>query len=357
MPPVTTTPNHNLRRLLTDIPKVELHRHLEGAIRLHTLLDVDAQYDLDLPAREPDALRRFVQITADSPTDSAHFLSKFNVIRRFFCAPEVIQRVAREAVEDAAADNVRYMELRFTPNALAKLKSYSFHDVVRWVLDGIGEGQQGRNIQVRLILSMNRHERVIEGERTLRAADDFRNQGVVAIDLCGQEAGYPATPFYGLFADAYQAGLGITVHAGEWFGPRNVRDAIEIMHARRIGHGVRVIEDSTVIKLARESGTIFEVCPTSNLQSGVVAAVQHHPLRDMGQLGLKVTLNTDDPAISNITLTDEYVLAVEQLGLTIDDLKRAILNAARSTFLPPDESTALVTSLTEELALVGQKSG
>ena len=351
---MTNAPAINPRRLFAELPKVELHRHLEGSIRLQSLIEIAKQYDLDVPSHDLDELRGHVQITADSPPDSGHFLSKFNVIRRFFCAPDVIRRVAREAVEDAAADNVKYMEMRLTPNALAKLRRFSFNDVVLWTWEGVKEGQQGKDIQVRLILSMNRHESVIEGERTLRVAIDFRDRGVVGLDLAGQEAGFPANPFFGLFAEAYKAGLGITVHAGEWHGPRNIRDAIELMHAHRIGHGVRIVEDNKVVQLAREVGTAFEVCPTSNIQSGVFPAPQHHPLRDMNQLGLKTTINTDDPAISNVSLTDEYLLATGTLGLTVDDVKRAIINGAQAAFLPPDERSALVDSLNGALTPIGQ---
>ena len=347
-----TTINH--RAIFATLPKIDLHRHLEGSIRLRTLLETAQEYQIELPTYDPEALRKYVQITPDSPANFAHFLSKFTVIRRFFCAPEVIQRIAREAVEDAAADNVKYMELRFTPKALTNLKHFSFGEVVRWVCAGVEEGQAGRDIRVRLILSMNRHESVTEGERTLRAALEFRDKGVVALDLAGQEAGYSAEPFFGLFREARQNGLGLTVHAGEWFGPRNIREAIEKMDTRRIGHGVRVVEDSTIVQLAREAGTIFEVCPTSNVQSGVVKSLMQHPLRDMNQLGLKTTINTDDPSISNITLTDELVLATDTLGLTLDDIRQAILTAAKSAFLPDVERAALIDYFSGTLSLLDE---
>ncbi len=339
----------DLRQYLAELPKIELHRHLEGSVRLSTMVEIAAQYDLDVPTRDAEILRSYVQITPNSPTDSAHFLAKFTILRQFFIAPEVIQRLAREAVEDAAADNIKYMELRFTPKALAKIKGFSFNQVVDWVCAGVDEAQQTRDIRVRLIVSMNRHETVHEGMQALRAALDHRDAGVVAIDLAGQESGNPANPFFDLFTQAEQEGLGITVHAGEWAGPRNVRDAIEIMNAQRIGHGVRVIEDSSIVQLARERGTVFEVCPTSNIQSGVFRTPEHHPLRDMTQLGLKTTINTDDPAISAINLTDELTLATTRLGLTLDDVKRSIINAAQGAFLSPDDRAALVAYFTDAL--------
>jgi len=343
------TPPTDLRQYLAELPKIELHRHLEGSVRLSTMVELATQYDLDIPTRDAETLRKYVQITPDSPTDSAHFLAKFTVLRQFFVAPEVIGRLAREAVEDAAADNVKYMELRFTPKALAKIKDFSFNEVVDWVCDGVEEAQQVCDIRVKLIVSMNRHEAVYEGMRALRAALDHRQNGVVAIDLAGQETGHPANPFFDLFAQAAQEGLGITVHAGEWAGPRNIRDAIEIMNAQRIGHGVRVVEDSSIVQLARERGTVFEVCPTSNIQSGVFHTFDHHPLRDMTQLGLRTTINTDDPSISAINLTDELMLSTTRLGLTLDDVKRNIINAAQGAFLPPDDLAALVAYFKDAL--------
>jgi adenosine deaminase len=344
-----------LREQIAAFPKVELHRHLEGAIRLSTLVEIAKDYKIDLPTYSLEELRPYVQITADSPADAGHFLSKFNILRHFYCAPEVIQRLAREVVEDAAADNVKYMELRFTPKALAKSMNFQFSEVIRWVCQGIDEAQRSNDIKVRLIVSMNRHESVREGERIMQSVFDMRDRGIVGIDLAGQEAGYPANPFFQLFGKARDAGLGITVHGGEWSGPKNVRDAIELMGATRIGHGVRVIEDSKVAQLARERGTTFEVCPTSNVQSGSVPSFAYHPLRDMLYLGLKATLNTDDPSISNITLTDEFVLAMEHLAVTLDEVKKMIVNAARATFLPEAERAALVTYFTESFLPVEQK--
>ncbi len=340
----------NLRTYLKALPKVELHRHLEGSIRLETLVDVARQYDIDLPIRTLEGLRGYVQITPADTQDAAHFLKKFTVLRRFFCAPEVIKRVTREAVIDAAQDNVKYMELRFTPKALAKLMNYRFDEVTQWVCEAVQEAQFEYAIKVRLIVSINRHESVSDGEQQLRAAVDYKHAGIVGLDLCGHEPDYPAAPFYGIFQEARQEALGITLHAGEWAGPENVREAIEKMGAQRIGHGVRIIEDSGIAGLALHAGTTFEVCPTSNVQSGVIYAPEHHPLMDMNYLGLRTTLNTDDPSVSNITLSDELLLAVERLGLSVADARRAILRGAEAAFLPTAEREHLIQSLETALA-------
>lgn len=344
-------PTPDLCATIRAMPKIELHRHLEGSLRLETLVAVARQYSLDVPAYTADALRPHVQVMPDSPATVAHFLSKFAVLRQFYCAPEVIQRIAREAVEDAAADNIQYMELRFTPKALARLKGFSFQDVVRWVCDAVDEAQRATGIRVRLIVALNRHESVIEGEQMVRAALDHRDRGVVGLDLCGQEQGFPANPFAGMFREAHQDGMHITIHAGEWAGPSNIRYAIEHVSAERIGHGVRIFEDESIVGLARQAGVCFEVCPTSNLQSGVFPDITDHPIRAMCDEGLRITLNTDDPSISAITLSDELMLAVEAFGFSLEEIKAHMIAAAESVFLPDDERAGLVAHFRLGLAL------
>jgi adenosine deaminase len=340
--------------VLTALPKIELHRHLEGSVRLETLVDTARTYKIELPAMDIEGLRSYVQITPDSPMDSAHFLGKFNLLRRFYYSEEVITRVAREAVEDAAADNIKYMELRFTPKALSRLMNFSFRDVVKWVCNGVDAATAKHDIRVKLIVSMNRHETVKDGERAVEAAFEARSRGIVGLDLAGQEAGYDGRTFAPLFKEAREKGMGVTIHAGEWAGPTNIRDAVKLMGAQRIGHGVRVVEDHRIVQLALQMGTTFEVCPTSNAQSGAVQRLDQHPLRDMYELGLKTTINSDDPSISNITLSDELALSINRLRMTLDDVKRNIINAAQSAFLPDDERAQLVAYFSDALTPIGQ---
>lgn len=336
-----TTPDSALRQLLAAMPKLDLHRHLEGAIRLNTMVEIAKEHQLDLPVNSEDDLRPLVQMIAGMPYSATTFLSKFNVIRHFFQSQAVIERITREAVADAAADNVRYLELRFTPKALSLRMNHTFSDVTRWVCTAAQQAALQHAVTVKLIVSMNRHESVEDAEMAVQAAFDHRHLGVVAIDLAGREAGIPAHPFFGLFKQARRGGLDITVHAGEWAGPQNVREAVSKMGATRIGHGVRVVEDNRVVRYALQHKTAFEVCPTSNIQSGAVPTVLSHPLRDMCQIGLNVTLNTDDPGVSNITLTDELMLAVKTLGVSVEDVKRMQRNAVECAFVAEHERQAL----------------
>ncbi len=225
------------------LPKIELHRHLEGSVRLDTLVAIAGDYGFEMPEYDVESLRPFVQMMPGETRNSQHFLAKFLTLRQFFRSPEIIKRVAREAVADAAADNVKYMELRFTPPALSNIIKCSYHNVIDWVSSAVEDEAARQGIEVRLILSMNRHESAEIGENVFRAALDFRDRGVVALDICGNEAGFSAVPFRGLFEQVKEAGFGVTIHAGEWAGAENIRDAIENLHADRIGHGVRAPED------------------------------------------------------------------------------------------------------------------
>jgi adenosine deaminase len=335
-------------------PKVELHRHLEGSLRLNTLWEVAREHDMVIPST--GRLRSLVQVTEKEPYTFENFLSKFETLRMFYRTPEIIGRVTREAIADAANDQVRYMELRFTPAALSKAQGYSLTEVMDWVIEGVEAAQQENTIQVRLIASVNRNESISLAEQVAQLAVDRRDRGIVGLDLAGNEAHFSALPFSRVFREAQQAGLHITAHAGEWGGPANVSDAILGLAAERIGHGVRVMEDAKVVALALEHNPTFEVCVTSNYQSGVVPVLSEHPLMRMLAAGLEVTLNTDDPSISQICLSDEYCLAVEDLNLPLEMLKARVLTAARATFLEEDHRQALIQSLTRELSAISDAS-
>jgi adenosine deaminase len=271
-----------------------------------------------------------------------HFLGKFVTLRQFFRSPEVIRRLTCEAIADAAADNVKYLELRFTPPALSNIIKCAYEDVIAWVCDAAMQAVGDHDIQVSLIISMNRHEGAEVGYKVLQAALPFVGC-VAALDLAGNESQFPAHPFYDVFEQAKTSGFGVTIHAGEWLGADSVHEAIEHLHADRIGHGVRSIESPDVLALLAENGTALEVCPSSNYDSGVVKAWEHHPLPDLYRQQIRTTINTDDPLISGITMSDELIRAMNYLSLTLDDLKQHILNAARAAFLPDDQRAALVT--------------
>src|SRR5215207_1121657 len=332
------------------LPKVELHRHLEGSLRLDTMLDVARQHGITIPA---DVLRlsNLVQVQEADKFTFQNFLAKFNTLRLFYRSPDVIHRITREAIEDAAKDNVKYMELRFTPVALSRAERFPIHDVMDWVMSSAQEAAKKHGVIVHLIASVNRHESTELAEQVAWLAVEHIKNGLVGLDLAGNEAEFKTEPFYGIFKEARESGLHVTIHAGEWGPASNVKEAIEEIGAERIGHGVRVLEDKDVVALVRERGTAFEVCVTSNYQSGVVNSIDTHPLMTMLDLGVNVTINTDDPSISRITLSHEYYTACEDLRMPQNTLRQRIIAAAEAGFLAQNEKETLVKQLHKELKL------
>jgi len=333
---------------LRALPKVDLHRHLEGSLRLQTLADIAQEHGIDLPSYAIDDLRPFATAADDEP-DFQRFLTKFQFLRRFYPTQEAVERVAYEAVQDAADDNVKYLELRFNPVALARAQDFALADVVGWVCDAVARAQEERDIVVNLIVQIGRDEDLETAGQLADLAADHQDRGIVGLDLAGDEERYPAGPFAGIFQAARSRGLHITIHAGEAGGPENVEEAVEQLGAERVGHGVRSVEDARVITLLRKKGITLEVCPTSNIQTGVVERVWDHPLPDLMAMRVPVSINTDDPSVSDTTLTDEYRIAISAMRLTVDDVKASIVRAAEASFQPKEERRRMAAWFEREL--------
>jgi adenosine deaminase len=329
-----------------NLPKVELHRHLEGSLRVKTMMEIVRAHEMDV--KNTGYLRPLVQVDHEVPYTFENFLAKFGTLRLFYKSPDIIKRITWEAVEDAALDNIRYLELRFTPVALSRAEGFPMTQVVDWVIESVQEASAHFDILVRLLISMNRHESVAQAQKAIEIALDKKEQGIVGVDLAGNEADFSGEPFRDLFKAARKNGLKVTIHAGEWGGAENVKQAIEVLGAERIGHGIRVLEDPYTVALARERGTLFEVCVTSNLHSGVVENVTDHPIRKMIQQGLNVTINTDDPSISRINLSSEYQTVNQVLGIPIKVVGERVTAAAQGAFLPADLRTKLGAIISSE---------
>ncbi len=335
------------RAFYQQFPKVDLHRHLEGSLRIETLLELAESHGIKTSSKTD--FYSLVQVQENDPLTFSNFLSKFQPLRLFYRSPEVISRIAYEAIEDAAKDNVRYMELRFTPVALGRVEGFPLDEVMDWVAESTRRASKDFNIQTRLIASVNRHESPKLAEQVAQLTADRISKGFVGLDLAGNEAEFSAQPFAPIFKEAKENGLAITIHAGEWGGAENVREAIEELNADRIGHGVRVLENADVMALAQERRTPFEVCITSNYQTGAVSALLSHPLTRMMMADLIVTINTDDPSISKINLSNEYMIACDDLSLPHETLMETILTAANAAFLPPVERQNIIHLLRQEL--------
>lgn len=322
-------------------PLVELHRHLDGNVRLETVLDLARTHGVDLPAWTVEELRPHVQVMSREPT-LMDFIAKFAVLRRAIVSYDAVRRIVRENLEDAAREGIDYIELRFSPRFMAEEHDLDTFGVAEAACDALEEARGKIPVRAKLIGIISRHYGPEAGKIELEAAIRCRDRGVVALDLAGDEAGFPGDLFMEHFRNAREAGLHVIAHAGEAAGADSVRQAVLGLHAERIGHGVRAIEDPAVLDLLAERGICLEVCPTSNLHTSTFPDYASHPLPALLARGLKVTLNTDDPSISGIDLAHEYRIAVEELGLSEADVRRMQENALAAAFLTDSERSELL---------------
>ncbi|HQE92945.1 MAG TPA: adenosine deaminase [Anaerolineae bacterium] len=330
------------------LPKIDLHRHLEGSLRLDTLAEIALEHGIDLPSYDIEQLRPYVQVT-DEPPDYLNFLQKFSFLHRFYTSKEAVQRVVREAITDAANDNIRYLELRFNPQALANVQGFSMDSVVEWVIEATEQAQTSTGTRTCLILTIPRGESLQAANEILELGIAYFGPWIRGIDLVGDEVNFPAKLFIEPFRRAREAGLNITIHAGEWAGPESVYTAVHDLGAQRIGHGIHSIEDSNVVQLLYERGIALEICPTSNLQTGAVYSITQHPLLDLYNLRLRVTLNTDDPSISDTTLSDEYAISVAGMGIEPRQIYRMLRHSVEAAFIPAGERAWLTETVRREL--------
>lgn len=329
------------------LPKIDLHRHLEGSLRFDTVRHLARAQEMGLPPTSE--LRTMVEMQEDQPFTFENFLSKFSTLRLFYRSQEIIARITYEAIADAASDNLQYLELRFTPVALCEAQGFSLAQVMDWVIEGAQQAERELGIITRLIVSINRHENPVMAAQVATLACERQKNGIVGLDLAGNEAEYSAAPFIKIFNNAKNYGMHITIHAGEWNSADNIIQAIEQFGADRIGHGIRVLDSPSAVTLARQQGVAFEVCLTSNQHSGAVSSINKHPFLKMLDQGLNVTLNTDDPSISQINLSDEYTLALSELGMSYYTLRQCIMNSVRAAFISEDEKQKLIQSFEKKM--------
>jgi len=337
------------RELIARLPKAELHVHLDGSLRPATLIELARAAGVPLPSSDPVAIRKFM--LADHAHDLEEFLRKFDTTIAVLQAPEAIERVAYEMCEDAKRDNVRYLEVRYCPQLSTKA-GLSLDEAISAELRGVARGERDFGVVARVINCSLRHYAPDVSLRIAEASVRFRDQGVVAFDLAGGEAGRPPGIHRAAFDVALHGRLGITVHAGEAAGPESIAEAIDLCHAGRIGHGTRLGEDPVLRDYVRDRRIAVETNITSNVQTHAVRSASAHPVRDYFDRGLNVTLCTDSWLMCGTTLTDEYWLAHTALGFTRAEIDRMILNGFESAFLPWPERQRLIATARDELAAI-----
>jgi adenosine deaminase len=319
-------------------PLLELHRHLDGNVRLETILDLGRKHNLPLPAPDLEGLRPFVQVT-DPQAGVMAFIAKFEWQVGVLVDYEAVRRVAYENVDDAKKDGIDYIELRFSPWFMAEPHRLDPAGVVEAVVDGVAAGQRDFGVKANLIGILSRTYGPNVAAREL-AALLTQSEKITAIDLAGDEANFPAKWFREHFRRARNAGWHITIHAGEIAGPESVWEAIIGLGAERIGHALRAVEDPDLLDFMLENKIGVESCLTSNVQTSCVKDYPAHPLRKFLEKGLLATINTDDPGISAIDLPYEYNVAAPRAGLTEAQIHQAQVNALEVAFLTDDEKQA-----------------
>ncbi len=322
------------------LPLIDIHRHLDGSVRLETILDLGRQHNLPLPAWDVESLRPYVQVQERQPGVMA-FIAKFKWLTAILVDEEACSRIAYENVEDARQEGIDYIELRFSPWFMSATHHLDPYGVVEAVADGARRGSRDAGVKVNLIGILSRTYGPEIAWRELEALLSQKDS-LVALDLAGDEARFPAVLFTGHFQKAREAGWMITAHAGESAGAESIWSCLRDLQARRIGHGVRAIEDPALMETLAEQRIAIEANLTSNVQTSTVADYASHPLRLFMERGLLATLNTDDPGVSGITLPYEYEVAAPAAGLSPQQIRQAQQNALEAAFLSPEEKNALL---------------
>ncbi len=324
-----------------SLPLTDLHRHLDGNIRASTILALGQQHGIALPAQELEALRPHVQIVETEPSLLA-FLSKLDWGVKVLANYDACRRVAYENVQDLQLAGIDYAELRFSPWYMAMNHHLDPQGVVEAVIDGVQAGCRDFGVQANLIGILSRTFGQALCEKELTACLAYADQ-LVAIDLAGDELGFPGPRFETHFRRVRDAGLHITVHAGEAAGADSIWHAIRALGAERIGHGVKAIQDPVLMNYLAEQGIGIESCLTSNIQTSTVVSHDSHPLRHFLAHGILACLNTDDPAVEGIELPYEYQIAAPAAGLSAQQIRQAQINGLELAFLSQEEKQALRT--------------
>lgn len=310
--------------MIENLKKVELHLHLDGSVRVSTIEELLDKNDLEK------------ELVVDKDTKSlTDYLKKFDLPIKVMQSKENLIRISKELCEDLIKDNVIYAEIRFAPNFHTK-EGLSLDEVVSSVLLGL----DSKNIKTNLILCMMRGDSYENNKNIINLAIKYRNKGVCGIDLAGDEAKYPTSLYKDLFSYALENNLNITVHAGEAGTSKEVKDAISY-GAKRIGHGIKIVNDEEAIKLVKEKQIPLEICPTSNVQTCNVDNIMNHPIKKLFDKGILVTINTDNRTVSNTSLNKEYKLLEEYLNFTKEDFIKTNLIAIDKAFLTNEEKQEL----------------
>jgi adenosine deaminase len=341
------------RELLRLLPKAELHCHLDGSLRPATMIELGHEHGKPMPTPDAESLREFMRV--DDARHLEDYLERFAITLSVMQTESALERVAFELAEDAAADGVRYIEVRYAP-VLNTREGLTLEQAVEAPLRGLARAQREHGVVGRVIVCSLRHMPLSVSQELAELAVAYRHHGVVGFDLAGGEVGNPASAHAPAFAYARSHDLACTCHAGEGDDAGSVREAIHVCGAHRIGHATHLIEDTSLTDYCNDRRIPLEICLTSNVQTRAARSYATHPFREYFDRGLNVVLNTDNRLMSGTTLTDEYLHAAQSLEFTFDELAEVALNGFESAFIPYPERVRLAAQAREEIAALRSRS-
>jgi adenosine deaminase len=332
---------------LHRLPKTDLHVHLDGSLRLNTILELAEERGVTLPADTAEGLAESISM-GRSCEDLTDYLKGFDVTLSVLQDERALYRAAYELAEDAASENVRYMEVRYSP-ILHTQKGMKLTRILESVLEGLSDARDEFGIHCNVIVCGIRH---IEPEQSLRLAElavAYQGKGVVGFDLAGAEYDYPAKRFREAFYLIRNNNVNCTIHAGEAYGPESIHQAIHVCGAHRIGHGTRLREDGSLLNYVTNHRIPLEVCLNSNVQTQAVTSLTSHPLKFYYDFGVRLTINTDNRLITDTTVTKEFMTAVETFDLGVEEVKQLVINGFKSAFLPFHERQIILRKISHEI--------
>lgn len=333
--------------LIQALPKTDLHCHLDGSLRPETILDLARIHNVTLPADTPEGIRKACH-AGEICKSLEDYLKAFDLTLSVLQTPDALYRAAYELAEDCANENIWYFEVRYSP-ILHTRKGMKLPNIVDSVLDGLAAAEKDFGIKSGVIICGIRN---INPETSLRLAEltvAYKNQGVVGFDLAGSEYDYPAKDHWEAFHLILNNNVNSTTHAGEAYGPDSIRQALHYCGAHRIGHGTRLREDGDLLNYVNDHRIPLEICLSSNVQTRAVKSFETHPLKFYYQLGLRVTINTDNRLMTDTTVSKELWLAHQHYGFTLADIKEIIIAGFKSAFLPFRKKQALLDEVLKEL--------
>ena len=333
--------------IINKLPKAELHCHLDGSLRIKTIIELAEIQGVELPSKNEDDLLRILSI---GPLEKSleDYIKKFDITLSILQTPESLERAAFELAMDCHSDGVRYLEVRFSPILHTK-KGMQLSESVDSVKKGLDQAFDECGILTGIIICGIRH---ISPDHSLELANlsiQYKNKGVIGFDLAGAEENYPAKKHKEAFYLILNNNINTTLHAGEVFGPKSIHQAIHVCGAHRIGHGTRAIEDTDLLNYINDHRIPLEVCLTSNINTKSVSSISTHPFKHYINEKIRVTLNTDNRLISNTTLSNEYQIAINNFNLNESEIRTIIINGFKSTFQSHNERRKLIRKIVDEL--------